>query len=204
MKKIIALGLCVLMMLTAFAGCGGKKQESVIGSWTGQVDIAGTIRFDFIEDGDLAIYMRLRDLNCGMTYTFDKRGSYSVVVDRDSTNQLFSDLRQQLVACYTAYLKDKRDEGVVDMPLNEVNASAEESAGKVYEAIAIEDHLSSLEAEGKYQVKGNKLYLSADRDSSIEKKSYVTFDVTQQTLSLVEGFGAAESALYPATFSRVQ
>ena len=83
-KRIAALVLSVLVILTAFTACGGKSPEKlIIGSWR---DSTGTTGYEFKEDGSCVItYADVVVPIINIKYTGETVGTYSITEFEDGT-----------------------------------------------------------------------------------------------------------------------
>ena len=83
-KRIAALVLSVLVILTAFTACGGKSPDKlIIGSWR---DSTGTPGYEFKEDGSCIItYADVVVPIINIKYTGETVGTYSVTELEDGT-----------------------------------------------------------------------------------------------------------------------
>lgn len=83
-KRIAAVVLCVLVVLTAFTACGGKSPDKlIIGAWR---DSTGTTGYEFKEDGSCVItYADVVVPIINIKYTGETIGTYSITELEDGT-----------------------------------------------------------------------------------------------------------------------
>ena len=83
-KRMAALALVVLVILTAFTACGGKSPAKlIIGSWR---DSTGTTGYEFKEDGSCVItYADVVVPIVNIKYTGETVGTYSITELEDGT-----------------------------------------------------------------------------------------------------------------------
>ncbi len=82
-KRIAAVVLCALVILTAFAACGKSPDKLIIGAWR---DSTGTTGYEFKEDGSCVItYADVVVPIINIKYTGETIGTYTVTELEDGT-----------------------------------------------------------------------------------------------------------------------
>lgn len=104
-KRVLAVVLTALVILTCFAACGAKPEKLIIGQWRDSTGVSG---YDFREDGSCTI--TFLDVNVpllGSSFTGDAVGTYTLTEVADDV--------WNVKIIYTIYSKSITKEFKVDV-----------------------------------------------------------------------------------------
>ena len=164
----LALGMVLLL-----AACGGgKKTESLVGSWTGQVDM-----MDQVVEGmnltapEIAQELEMEAFNLTLEMEFRDDNTYTMTVDQDKLDESIEELIQKTVDATLDYLEQElKDQGITDMTVDE--ALAQSGMDRESFTQLMRDSLSQLsttvaegiQTEGQYRWEDGQLYTSDSVD----------------------------------------
>ncbi len=181
MKKI-ALILCfVLLTSLLFTGC---KEETLVGTWYGKLDLGNLSEEMFSEVSEDFKNVNYSGLEIGMIYEFSEDGTYKMYLDKE-TFQGFSDamlkkLRKPLLA-YLGALADELGVNLSDV-LTSKGMSEDEVLKGMIESVDVIGVLGNVDAELYYRTDGDKLY-SADNPEALSKATfYIKYDLSGNNL----------------------
>jgi hypothetical protein len=144
--------------------------------------------------------------------TFRKDGTYSMTVDREKLNASIEQLKQTLSAGLTHYMQDLIDasgmETTVEELMNTLGISVDTLLADAINDEVINALIAECTFEGNFDAKDGKLYTSAGKEFSIDKSIYETYEVTENTLTLLSIVSGEETSrldetLYPITLNRI-
>lgn len=165
----LALGMVLLL-----AACGGgKQQESLVGSWTGQVDM-----MDQVVEGmnltapEIAQELEMEAFNLTLEMEFRDDNTYTMTVDQDKLDESIEELIQKTVDATLAHLEQElKDQGITNITVDEALAQSgmdresftdlmEQSMSNLSSSVA-----QQIQTEGQYRLEGNQVYTSDDKDT---------------------------------------
>lgn len=165
----LALGMVLLL-----AACGGgKQQESLVGSWTGQVDM-----MDQVVEGmnltapEIAQELEMEAFNLTLEMEFRDDNTYTMTVDQEKLDESMDALIQKTVDATLVYLEQElKDQGITNITVDE--ALAQSGMDRESFTQLMRDSLSQLsssvvqqiQTEGQYRLEGNQMYTSDDKDT---------------------------------------
>ncbi len=163
MKKFLAL-LLALVMVFALAACGGNgddsgkgdKKEGIVGAWTFTYEMDG-------EDMGLEDYKGTVDLVCNVE--FDKDGTCVCTMDMDAMEDVFDDLRKDMVdymveMLYDELGKDDAEEYCEEEFGMSCKEYCEENIDQIVDEMMAE--FEDLEEEGAYTYEDGVLELDGE------------------------------------------
>lgn len=195
-SKVVAM-LMVLIMTLSLSACGNSG-KSLVGTWSISCDLNEmmieemgddyadfessfviTLKFDFNEDGTFKMYADREELKASLDSWLNDFISYSV----EMTYAIFE---EQGIDRETA------DELIVE----QYGASLEDTLRQQIEGSLDADQLAdSVDTDGVYETKGNKLYMSDN--GKIDETKYDIFSVSGDTLKLELPEGAVQEEVIP-------
>lgn len=213
MKKILSFSLALLLLVLTFAGCS-KETDALIGTWAGEVNYASYFNegLSSTAGSDLAAYWKVDEFKLTIVMTFRKDGTYSMTVDREKLNASIEQLKQTLSAGLTHYMQDLIDasgmETTVEELMNTLGISVDTLLADAINDEVINALIAECTFEGNFDAKDGKLYTSAGKEFSIDKSIYETYEVTENTLTLLSIVSGEETSrldetLYPITLNRI-
>ena len=213
MKKILSFALALLLLVLTFAGCS-KETDALIGTWAGEVNYASYFNegLSSTAGADLAAYWKVDEFKLTIVMTFRKDGTYSMTVDREKLNASIEQLKQTLSTGLTHYMQDLIDasgmETTVEELMNTLGISVDTLLADAINDEVINALIAECTFEGNFDAKDGKLYTSAGKEFSIDKSIYETYEVTENTLTLLSIVSGEETSrldetLYPITLNRI-
>lgn len=213
MKRILSLSLALVLLILTFAGCS-KETDALIGSWEGEVNYA-----DYFNQGlaatagdELAAYWKVEEFKLTIVMTFREDGTYSMTVDKEKLNASIEQLKQVLSAGLTRYMQDLIDasgtEITVEELMNTLGISVDTLLADAINDEVINALIAECTFEGNFNAKDGKLFTSAGKEFGIDENFYETYEVTEDTLTLLSIVSGEESSrldetLYPITLKRI-
>ncbi len=213
MKRILALSLALLLLLSSLTGCA--KVDPLIGSWTGEIDDASRIN-QLLEDAygeEMAQYWNIDTFPITVTMTFREDGTYSQSVDKEQLASTMEQLKQVLNSGLTAFLEDliaaSNTETTVDELMQQLNISVEDLLDTAFSAEAIGMVEGEYTFDGNFKAEDGKLYTSIGLAYNVDHNWYETYDISGSTLTLLalvceEDGAATNQDKYPITLTRAE
>ena len=213
MKKILSFSLALLLLVLTFAGCS-KETDALIGTWAGEVNYASYFNegLSSTAGSDLAAYWKVDEFKLTIVMTFREDGTYSMTVDKEKLNASIEQLKQTLSAGLTHYMQDLIDasgmETTVEELMNTLGISVDTLLADAINDEVINALIAECTFEGNFDAKDGKLHTSAGKEFSIDKSIYETYEVTENTLTLLSIVSGEETSrldetLYPITLNRI-
>lgn len=213
MKRVLALMVCAALLALALAGCGEKQPDAgddLAGVWRGQIDMTDALA-QKVAESDLAGFAAVSGFAVTLSLELKDDGAYALTVDQDALESAVETVRGQLRDGTVAYLENMLQERGIGTGLTEAftaeGKSVDELMGQIdqwVDSFGLDEALDGLNAEGRYQADGGKLYLSAAPDLE-PGGAYAAYTLEDDALRLTKGegeaLGAAEAFL-PLTFTR--
>lgn len=212
MKRILSLSLALLMLALLFTGCS-KETDALLGTWEGEVNYASYFNQGLAESAGEALsqYWQVDEFNLTLVMTFREDGTYSMAVDQEKLDASLEQLKQVLTAGMTEYMEDLIAASGTEMTVDELLESLGISIEDLLDGAISDEVINALVAEctfdGNYDAKDGKLYTSAGLEYSIDEGLYETYEVTEDTLTLLsivsdEDSARLDEALYPIVLKR--
>lgn len=196
-SKLVAM-LMVLVMTLSLTACGGNSGKDLVGTWSMSCDLSEmmseqmgsefadfsssfviTLKFAFNEDGTFKMFVDEEELGGTLDTWMDDFIAYAV----DMTYDMFE---EQGIDKETA-------DGLIQ---EQYGTTMEEALRQEMEgSIDASELAASVEVDGVYEVKGNKLYMS--EGTEINKNEYDLFKISGDTLTLELADGVEAEEIIP-------
>lgn len=190
MKKISALVLALVLVLSLFAGC---SKNALVGTWEGKADISEVMAAamtqvlgEGVEFTPDAVYLHA-------TITMNKDGTYSLEFDEDETTQsvlaMIDGMQDTLVeAVYQALeaqgvTREQADVAIMENSGLSIAEYVESEIESMKDSLDLD--LASSNASGKYETKDGSLTLRSEEGDEVLQ---YTLKGDSLTLSLDAGF----------------
>lgn len=211
MKKTISIILCLLLafsMLFTMVGCGSESSKFV-GTWKAEFDMTDYMNQQFASDEEFGDYVELSSFSFDMIFVFTDDGTYSQEVDEASLTEAFDKLKDDLTEDFEGYFEDQA--AALGYSVSDILAySGYESVRDLVDESYTEDMLDEITGdiggEGNFKVSDGKLYLSDGVDNLVDEEEYYTYEISDNTLTLLETYVSGEEDLkdfFPWTFTRI-
>lgn len=215
MKKIVGL-IFALMLAIALTGCA-TDSEKLVGKWSGKIDVTDLVS-DSVAESGYGDYFEFDDMYIVLNTTFNKDGTYSSEIDEASVQNVVDELISAV------------EDGMYDMLEAEISASGMDMSVEdllAFTGLSMDDIIAELKAmleeedivgqmldgsnaEGKYDAKEGKLFLSAGLDYEIDENVYEVYELDGDTLTISESVGSDDESvldmaedLYPLIMTKV-
>lgn len=217
MKKFFSMLLCIIIslgMIFTMSGCG--EDATIIGTWANEIDATTMINGYLGLDDEMSQYIKFDEFIVTVNVTFNENGTYKMSIDEEATNESFQKVKKAVSDGLYKYLEDIIKEAGYDITVEEFLEFAETDFDTMLnETIndgAVNQMINIMQAEGKYKVEENKLYMTETADDEFDNEKYQVFTLTDDTLTLTESVGdeteSEESTQdddeYPKIFKRVK
>ncbi len=200
MKKIVGKLLAVIMvaaMLLSLSGCvnimdilGSSEEKKLMGKWEATVEMKDAINEELASDGEGLEYLLVDSFKLKLVMHLNEDNTYSVYADESSAKEAFEGLRSEWIQGLKKYLEDEIKKQGLDMTVEEVlNLSGTTIEAMLDEAITdevLEEMLEDINLEGNFEAKDGKLYMSAGYDYDVDEKSYESYELKGDTLTLLD------------------
>lgn len=212
MKKLLSIALCVLMVVSTMLLAGCTEQQKFVGKWEAKLDMTDylneTLGASVAEMGE---YIKVEDFTLILYITFNSDGTYSESVDMDKAKETFEDLKDDLCDGMRKYFEDTIAKNGLNMTVDELLAASNMDLEALIDQSLSDDMIKEIadeaEAEGNYEVKDGKVFLSAGKEYAVDEDVYCTYSITDDALTLIESFGGEDDAafadMYPLTLKKV-
>ena len=206
MKKIskVMAVIMVIVFTLSLCGCGNGSGKSIVGTWgiewdmselmadeMGDSSLVVLLLFDFNEDGTFKMYLDEEKFRSNINNWIDDLCDYAV----EKTYEMFE-------------TESGVDRETADALINEeYGMTVQEMMRQQIDLLFnIDSFIESVETNGIYETKGNKLYMA--NGGEIDKNKYDVFTITGDTLKLDFPKGAEKTNLasgleYPLTLNKV-
>ena len=199
-SRIVAFVMSVVMVL-ALCACGDNAYKQIEGSWVCDLDVTevmnneleSSLDVDDIDSGDVSLVFPVELI-------FNADRTYHFVYDQEKIAESFETYIDWLCVWVTDYMMEMMvDETGYSAEL--IDAVFESEYGMTlaeYVVAMMEESIdldtlfaeSQMEVSGYYKVEDNKLYLSSTTE--FDDDSYLTYLISDNTLSIVEVVGEHE------------
>lgn len=209
MKKTFALVLSVLLLVGLLAGCGGADKE-IVGTWETSLEMANYLNEEFEAEG-MQDYLNVSTFAVVMRFTFNQDGTYSCEADQAAFEQTVEGLKEEMKAGFVKYAEDMIADAGMDMTAEELFAqmgtSLDDLINDSFSAEDLSDVTDMAAAEGNYETKDGKLYLSDGKEYQVDPEIYEVYTIEGDKMTFVESVGGDAdddmAELYPLEFQRV-
>ena len=189
MKKIIALSLCLILVLSLCA-CGAK--EDLTGKWTTTINMAESYNAEMAAaDPTMAEYMSLDSFNVPLVLELKADGTYTMTVEKEGLEAALSEVVGKLSSGMEAYFADLLAQQGIEMDVNEALAAMGISMDDLMAELTAEldaDALyESMGGEGNWKAENGKFYMTEDLETAAGEGEYNTYVLEGDTLTLDVG-----------------
>ena len=198
MKKQIAIMLAVLLLL--LSGCAAEP-SSIAGKWIMQTDYAeltGAVPSD-AELGELAGYVDFGSLQLTAVYTFHEDRTYTFKAD---VEQYIRDCREFWISAINAYYTDQIAERNLAITVEEAWELDGIDVDALVNAEAIREAFAEIGSEGNYRAADGKLFLSEGKEFRVDPEVYTRYEISGDTLTLLETVGGESVVEFPVTLTK--
>ncbi|MBR4761945.1 MAG: hypothetical protein IK086_04855 [Clostridia bacterium] len=180
MKKISAVVLAVVLVISALslAGCGSKK--SIVGKWETEVDIGEAVS-NSLGDESEELAEAFKDVNIVAKYSFEftDEGKFSMLLDEDALVESFKGSKDAFKKFFNEYLGAMAEtmgmgiDDLLDAQGLTIDELVDEALDESVEAM--KENLSDASKKGTYKIDGQKLFL-AEEGEDFTDDEYVEFE----------------------------
>jgi len=196
MRRTVALSLALALTVFVLAGCGGTESEKLVGTWEGQLDLTAVIRQQVPET--------MQDLDVGefvvtAVFTFTEDGAYTMGLDEASMTRAVEAFVEKLEAYVIEKLEAaaKEQELTAEQAAQMLGMTPEEYAKKLLEKADVETLAAKVtagaEAEGRFEAKDGRLFLSESPDAQPNEAVYSTYTLEGDVLTITAATGGSET-----------
>lgn len=213
MKKLRSIVMVVVLVLL-LGGCGASEKDALVGAWKAELDLTDIFNTSMtrVSAEDMAEYLKVEAFSVAVTLTFREDDTYSMKVDEAALNETMQNIRSDIQAGMERYLVDLVAAEGVEMSLEEILTLSGLSMSDLMDEIITPELTASvvenINAQGKFEAEGGKLYLSAGLQFAVDKNIYEPYRMEGTTLTLLEivsdeAVDNFTSAMYPMIFQKI-
>lgn len=209
MKKIIALSVCLILVLSLCA-CGAK--EDLTGKWTATINMADSYNAELnAADPATAQYLALDRFDLTIIFEFKDDGTYLMTIDRAAAERAIEDVIEQTRIGMEAYFTDLLIQEGVDMELDEalelLGVSMDDLVNELTATLDV-DAFSEFTGEGCWKADDGKLYITESVDApAVTIGEYNTYVLEGDTLTLDIGTETLDEEtakmMFPMVLTRI-
>ena len=208
MKKIIALTLCLILVLSLCA-CGTK--EDLSGTWKTTMDMSAGYNAELVAvDPTMAEYLKLDSFDVPLIMDLKADGTYTMTVDRAELETVMDQVIEVTTNGTLAYFEDILAQEGIEMDVNEaltlMGISLDDLVAELTAELDSEEFYESMGGEGKWKASDGKFYMTDSLDSVAGVGEYNTYVLEGDTLTLdigTETLDEATAEMFPMVFTRV-
>ena len=207
MKKIIALSVCLILVLSLCA-CGAK--EDLTGKWTSTINMAQAFNDEIAaSDPAMAEYLKLETVSIPLVLELKEDGTYTMSVDPVGMEASMTKLAEDMVAGLESYFAAILAEQGLQMDVKEALAAMgidlDALATELSAELTSQESFSTYNAEGNYKADNGKLHLTETLDEAINPAIYNTYTLEGDTLTLdvgTEVLDESTAIMFPLVLTR--
>lgn len=206
MKKILSAALCAALMLVLLTGCSSDA-DKLVGSWSAEIDMTELVNEELsgVETSEEDVFS---DFKLTLNMTFNEDGTYKMEVDPEKLDETIEIVKADMEALMIEYYEELiAAEGInmtVDEMLTLAGTDMDTLLGEVGIEEAFQEIAEQIVAEGNYDAKNGKLFLSDSKDSAIDEEVYELYTLEGDVLTFTGGYPETESVIeYPIVFNKV-
>lgn len=198
MRKLTAVLLAVLLLL--LSGCA-EETSSIAGKWimqTGYAELIGAVPSN-AELGELAGYVDFDSLQLTAVYTFHEDRTYTFKAD---VEQYIRDCRDLWIGAINAYYTDQIAQRNLAITVEEAWELDGVDVESLVDAEAIREAFAQIGGEGNYRTADGKLFLSDGKEFRVDPDVYTVYEISGDTLTLLETIGGESPVEFPVTLTK--
>lgn len=184
---------------------GAEVQESLIGTWTGSIDITDFLNAK-MEAAGAGAYFQFADLALKVTMTFTDDGTCTLAVDEAAIPALTDSIKEQMMGGVEKLLKEQLAANNIDMTVEEALAQSgmtmEEVVEQAAENAQLTNAFSGIEKETRYLAKAGLLYMDEDPES-LPDSGASPYKLSNGTLTIRVSQDDEDSEYAPVAFPLV-
>ena len=208
MKKIIALTLCLILVLSLCA-CGAK--EDLSGTWKTTLDMSAGYNAELeAVDPTMAEYLKLDSFDVPLIMELKADGTYTMTVDRAELEVVMEQVIEATTNGTLAYFEVILAQEGIDMEVTEamelMGISLDDLVAELTAELDSEEFYASMGGEGKWKASDGKFYMTDSLDAVAGIGEYNTYVLEGDTLTLdigTETLDEATAEMFPMIFTRV-
>ena len=208
MKKIIALTLCLILVLSLCA-CGAK--EDLSGTWKTTLDMSAGYNAELeAVDPTMAEYLKLDSFNVPLIMELKADGTYTMTVDRAELETVMDQVIEATTNGTLAYFEVILAQEGIEMEVTEamelMGISLDDLVAELTAELDSEEFYASMGGEGKWKASDGKFYMTDSLDAVAGVGEYNTYVLEGDTLTLdigTETLDEATAEMFPMIFTRV-
>ena len=208
MKKIIALTLCLILVLSLCA-CGAK--EDLSGTWKTTMDMSAGYNAELVAvDPTMAEYLKLDSFDVPLIMELKADGTYTMTVDRAELETVMDQVIEVTTNGTLAYFEDILAQEGIEMDVNEaltlMGISLDDLVAELTAELDSEEFYASMGGEGKWKASDGKFYMTDSLDAVAGVGEYNTYVLEGDTLTMdigTETLDEATAQMFPMVFTRV-
>lgn len=208
MKKIIALTLCLILVLSLCA-CGAK--EDLTGTWKTTLDMSASYNAELeATDPTMAEYLKLDSFDVPLIMELKADGTYTMTVDRAELetvmDQVIEATKNGILAYFEVILAQEGIEMEVTEAMELMGISLDDLVAELTAELDSEEFYASMGGEGKWKASDGKFYMTDSLDAVAGVGEYNTYVLEGDTLTMdigTETLDEATAQMFPMVFTRV-
>ncbi len=178
MKRVLTL-ICILITAFAFSGCGDKGKFT--GNWSADIDMTQYITDVLKSEAETADFVKINSFMLYADYEFKKDGTYLITSNISACEDAFEKLKEDYSNCLLKAYEASYNEIGLTITQEELLQEVSKKVDEVFTESFVENIIYGIETEGKYKVKGGKLYCSDSVDIETEENNYQTYEIVNDS-----------------------
>lgn len=208
MKKILLAVLCVVSMICLLSGCASEA-DKLVGNWAAEIDMSDSVNEDLAEEiGEADIFSAYV---ITMNLSFNEDGTYKMEVDEEKMEETLEILYEEVKAYMIKYLEMLISDQKLNMTVDEVLKQSGTNMDTLIAEFGLEDMYKEMAeevlAEGIYDAKDGKLFMSEGKDSAIDEGEYELYTLDGDMLTITGCYPETEVEDdvmdYPIVFNKI-
>lgn len=185
-----------------------QAEESILGNWSGSVDISELVNTMMGDVPETADYFSFSDITFDMEMTFLADGSCSVAVTEESLKNAYELMIQQVIPGMKKMLEDILAAGNIDMTVDEFlaasNMSLEDMIRESIDEDSLDEIAGGLVQEGYYTLADGILYITDEKgeEPGDDDATPYTLENGVLTIQAPEDMEEEAAAMFPLVLKR--
>lgn len=209
MKKILLVVLCVVSMICLLSGCASEA-DKLVGNWATEIDMTDIMN-EAVAELDMGEENVFSAFVFAMNLSFNEDGTYKMEVDEDKMEETLETAQGELNAFIVKYFEALISNQKLNMTVDEVLKQSGTNMDTLLAEFGLEDMYKELAeeilAEGAYDAKGGKLFMSDGKDSAIDEGEYELYTLDGDVLTFTGCYPETEVEDdvmdYPIVFNKI-